>query len=156
MPRKRFKIDVSAYDGSQANVVKMSFQQRFPITTNRLRVKTLIPDVEALRDKRAQNGLTRSFIRYQKTTTIEAVKFLRTYETWMTTTLLNNATGLNDLDGSHLMTRLQIDPVGVKDPDYTDTLLWTANKVVQVADPATAAATTNRKTGLLCCVRGSR
>ena len=73
MPRKRFKIDVSAYDGSQANVVKMSFQQRFPITTNRLRVKTLIPDVEALRDTRAQDGLTRHFTRCQKITTIEAL-----------------------------------------------------------------------------------
>ena len=58
----------------------------------------------------------------------------------MITTLLNNAIGLNDLDGNHLMTRLQIDPIGVKDPNYTDTLLWTANKVVQVADPAAAAA----------------
>ena len=63
MPRRRFDIDVSTYDGSQASVVKMSFQAKFPITTRKLNKKTLIPTVETLRENtEAEQGKLRLLI----------------------------------------------------------------------------------------------
>ena len=137
MVRKRFTIDTSGYDGSQVNVVRMSFEQRFPLTTRKLNTKKMMSAVEAVRDDRKAKGLTRSFIRHHKTTTTEAVIFLRKYEVWYIKTLLNEANGISDIEADHLYTLLQIDPTGVEPPNYDDNLLYTATQTVQVADPST-------------------
>ena len=141
MRRQRFQLDLSGYyDGSQASVSKLIFQDKFPIVTRRLKTKTLIPKLEALRDKRQKEGLTRYFIRHQKTTTTETAKFLRNYEVWSMMTMLNNASGLSDLQCTQLYVRLQKDPVGRATPNYHDSVLYTANQTVQVAPPAPSAA----------------
>ena len=140
MGKKRFQIDISGYDGSQANVVKRSFQQRFPTTTLKLDAKTLIGEVEALRDSRNKKGLTRFFIRHLKTTTTEAVSFFRKYEQWYTQTLLNSATGVTDIEVEHIYKLLQTDPTGVKALDKDDNRLFTASQVLSLATPATTVA----------------
>ena len=142
MPNRRFALDTSGYDGSQVNVVKRTFAQRFPRSAHQLSTKPLkIPEVELARDQHAKRGKTRFFIRNKKTTTTEAEEFFQRYEGWMLRTCLNNSKGLSDIDADNLLIRLLEDPIGTKAPNKDDIVLWKAIPGIQVAVTGTASAT---------------
>ena len=141
MPNKRFTLDFSGYDGTQVNVVKRTFTETFPRSTQHLSTKPLnLPGIEALRDQRVQRGKSKFFIQNKKTTTTEGTEFFRRFQGWMLRTLLNNAKGLSDIDAENLLHRLNLDPIGTKPPNKSDTILWKAIQDTRVVSTGTASA----------------
>ena len=111
-----------------------------------LNVKTTIPKVEVLKDTRAKKGLTRFFIRNQKTITTEVEDFLKHYESWYLMTLMNSANDLTYVESSELYNRMTADPVGTNDPDYNDISLYTTKQVIQTATATATDLTTTTTT----------
>ena len=111
---------MSTYDESQANMVKLSFVERFPVSASKLKQRILADRVEEVREQRKQKGLTKFFIRHNKTDTSEVETFFRNYENFTIFKMMNQANGINDIKLDQLLRRLRVDPIGIKDPDYND------------------------------------
>ena len=114
MPNRRSKlqIDVSGYDGGQLAVTKRTFEERFPLSHQKLTNKTLIPTVEDTREKMKKRGSTRFFIRYLVTTTTEAEAWLKRFEGWYRNNMMNHASELTDTEYGAILDYLIIDPMG--------------------------------------------
>ena len=144
MPNRRSKlqIDVSGYDGGQLAVTKRTFEERFPLSHQKLTNKTLIPTVEDTREKMKKRGSTRFFIRYLVTTTTEAEAWLKRFEGWYRNNMMNHASELTDTEYGAILDYLIIDSMGDKPEDTSDAMLYVADRIMQVAPAAAATAST--------------
>ena len=84
-------------------MVKLNFVERFPVSTSKLKQRTLVDKVEEVREKRRQKGLTKFFIRHNKTDTFEAETFCRNYENFTISNMINQANGIADIELDQLL-----------------------------------------------------
>jgi len=147
--RSKLHIDVSGYDGSQITVTKRTFEERFPLSHQRLSNKTLIPAVEDTRENMKKRGLTKFFIRYLVTTTTEAEAWLKHFEGWYRNDMMNHASELTDTEHGAILNYLIVDPMGVKPDDTSDAMLYIAEQIMQVA-PATASSQSSSSSSCRC------
>jgi len=138
--RRKIQYDFSAYDTSRYAVVKQKFAKRFPTSSSKLRTPVLIDQMEKVRSKRQKEGNTRFFIRYNITDTTEAETFFNLYEKMAVTYIINTNSGIEDTELDQIQRRLILDPVGIKDPDYSDQELYTIHTTIQVAPNTDASA----------------
>ena len=76
-----FHNDFSDYDGSKKTKHVMTYADKFPVATARLRAPvTTIAGMKDLIKKRKANGESEYFIVHRETNTIEAKRFLRNLE----------------------------------------------------------------------------
>ena len=134
--RKITTIDMSVYDGIQANVVNLSFVERFPVSASKFKQRTLADRVEEVREKRRKQRLTKFFIRHNKADTSMAETFFKNYENFTISNMMNQVNGIRDIELHQL---LRVDPIGIKDPDYDDSDLYLSRMVMQVADTTDAS-----------------
>ena len=150
MPKSQpqFSLDFSLYDGSQATVTKKTFATRFPVTMSMLTPRNLLPGIEELVKGRVSRGLSKHFIRYGKTTNLEAEAFLNKYEMWTIKNTLND-TGLKGQKIQQFYERVISQPTGVEDPPHEDALCYTTENVLGVASaPASAVVAPSRSSTL--------
>ena len=144
--KRRIQYDLSAWNSSQYAVVKQTFAKRFPTSSSKLQAPVLIDNMEKLRNKRQKEGDTRFFIRYNITNTTEAELFFNVYERMAVTYVINADPEVKGTELDQIQRRLNLDPVGVEDPDYSDEEMYTVHTTVQVAPStdvsAAASATT--------------
>ena len=138
--RRKVQYDLSAYSNNRYAVVKQTFAKRFPTSSSKLRTPVLIDKMEKVRDTRQKEGDTRFFIRHNITDTTEAETFFNTYERMAITYTLNSSSGIKDTELDQIQRRLNLDPVGIKDPDYGDQELYTIHTTIQVAPSTDASA----------------
>mgnify|MGYP003329684383 CR=1 FL=1 len=127
---------MSVYDGIQANVVNLSFVERFPVSASKFKQRTLADRVEEVREKRRKQRLTKFFIRHNKADTSMAETFFKNYENFTISNMMNQVNGIRDIELHQL---LRVDPIGIKDPDYDDSDLYLSRMVMQVADTTDAS-----------------
>ena len=138
--RRKVQYDLSAYSNNRYEVVKQTFAKRFPTSSSKLQAPVLIDKMEKIRDTRQKEGNTRYFIRYNITDTTEAETFFNTYEKMAVTYTINSNSGIEDTELDQIQRRLILDPVGIKDPDYSDQELYTIHTTIQVAPSTDASA----------------
>ena len=134
-----FHNDFSDYDGSKKTKHVMTYADKFPVSTARLRAPlTTITGMKDLIKKRKLNGESEYFIVHRETNTIEAKRFLRNLELWEVNELMKALKNPSDpVKQRGLKERLDEDPVGVKDRPYTDTLCYTATEGVRLLESGT-------------------
>ena len=135
-----FPLDFSQYNGSQISATKITFVKRFPIVVTLLAKKLTLPGMDEMIRGRVSRGLSKHFIRYEKTTSIDGEAFLKRYENWTVSTILN-ASGVKGQEATALYERMLRQPVGFLDPPDDDTRCYTAQNIVQVTPtPTTGTA----------------
>ena len=135
-----FPLDFSQYNGSQISATKVTFAKRFPIVVTLLAKKLNLPGMDEMIRGRVDRGLSKHFIRYEKTTSIDGEAFLQRYENWTVSTILN-ASGVKGQEATALYERMLRQPVGLLDPPNDDTRCYTAQNIVQVTPTPTTGAT---------------
>ena len=138
--RRKVQYDLSAYSNNRYEVVKQTFAKRFPTSSSKLQAPVLIDEMEKVRTARQKAGNTRFFIRYNITDTTEAETFFNSYEKMAVTYTINSNSGIEDTELDQIQRRLHLDPVGIKDPDYSDQELYTIHTTIQVAPSTDASA----------------
>ena len=143
--KRKVQYDLSAYNNNRYAVVKQTFAKRFPTSSSKLQAPVLIDEMEKVRNTRQKEGDTRFFIRYNITDTTEAETFFNSYEKMAVTYIINANSGIQDTELDQIQRRLNLDPVGIKDPDFGDEELYTIHNTIQVApntDTSAAASAT--------------
>ena len=108
-----FPLDFSQFNGSQISATKVTFAKRFPVTVVKLAKKLILPGMEGTIRGRVERGLSKSFIRYEKTTSIDGEAFLKMYETWTVQTILNTS-GVKRQEATELYDRMLRQPVALR------------------------------------------
>ena len=76
-----YGIDFSGLDGAQQSTTVMSYAERFPNSTRRLRTSVVsIPGMDKNIQARVERDLSKHFIQYEITTNVDARTFLDRYE----------------------------------------------------------------------------
>ena len=84
-------------------MVKLIFVDRFPVSASKVKQRTLSDRVEEVQEQRKQKGLTKFFIRHNKTDTSEAETFFRNYENFTISNMINQANGITDIELDQLL-----------------------------------------------------
>ena len=141
-------LNFSDYDGSKDSHHVMSFEQRFPVSSHRLKIKLEIPGLKSTVENIVKRGGSKFFIQHRTTTTTEGEKFLRNYEQWYSILVMKDYSKSAVEKQVQMKTRLDADCVGINEIPNTDPLCYTIQQGVGVMDGTTVPSTGTSGIGL--------